>query len=66
MLLAERADWEQRKALMQELKIMIHLGRHLNVVNVLGAVTQNLHKGWSTALVFYPECRNILCKEVGD
>ena len=33
------------KALMSELKIMIHLGSHLNVVNLLGACTKNVFKG---------------------
>lgn len=32
------------KALAAELKIMIHLGRHLNVVNLLGAYTGNINK----------------------
>ena len=34
------------KALMSELKIMIHLGSHLNVVNLLGACTKNVIKGY--------------------
>lgn len=33
------------KALASELKIMVHLGSHLNVVNLLGACTKNLAKG---------------------
>ena len=33
------------KSLMSELKIMIHLGSHLNVVNLLGACTKNVVKG---------------------
>ena len=33
------------KALMSELKIMIHLGSHLNVVNLFGACTKNVIKG---------------------
>lgn len=32
------------RALVSELKIMIHLGRHLNVVNLLGAVTKDITK----------------------
>lgn len=32
-------------SLASELKILIHLGSHLNVVNLLGACTQNLSKG---------------------
>lgn len=33
-----------RKVLISDLKIMIHLGRHLNVVNLLGACTGNMNK----------------------
>lgn len=32
------------RALVTELKIMVHLGQHLNVVNLLGAVTKNIVK----------------------
>lgn len=32
------------KALASELKIMVHLGKHLNVVNLLGACTKNVAK----------------------
>ncbi|CAL8081488.1 unnamed protein product [Orchesella dallaii] len=38
------ADESHFKALMSELKIMVHLGRHINVVNLLGACTKNLAK----------------------
>lgn len=30
------------KALASELKIMVHLGKHVNVVNLLGACTKNV------------------------
>lgn len=33
------------KSLISELKILMHLGSHLNVVNLLGAVTKNIVKG---------------------
>lgn len=33
------------EALVGELKIMIHLGAHLNVVNLLGACTKSVIKG---------------------
>lgn len=33
------------KALMSELKIMVHMGSHLNIVNLLGACTKNIAKG---------------------
>lgn len=32
------------KSLVAELKVMIHLGRHLNIVNLLGACTKSLHR----------------------
>ncbi|XP_021926551.1 vascular endothelial growth factor receptor 1-like isoform X2 [Zootermopsis nevadensis] len=38
------ADRAFIKALASELKIMTHLGKHLNVVNLLGASTKNLAK----------------------
>ena len=40
---------------MAELKILIHLGRHLNIVNLLGAVTKNLPKGELMVIVEF--CR---------
>ena len=33
------------EALVSELKIMIYLGSHLNVLNLLGACTVNISKG---------------------
>lgn len=33
------------EALVSELKIMIYLGSHLNVVNLLGACTKDITKG---------------------
>lgn len=38
------ADPTNIRALASELKILIHLGRHLNVVNLLGACTENILK----------------------
>ncbi len=35
------------EALVSELKILIHLGSHLNVVNLLGACTKKITKGMS-------------------
>lgn len=32
------------RALASELKVMVHLGKHLNVVNLLGACTKNVAK----------------------
>ena len=34
----------QLVGLMSEIKIMLHLGKHLNVVNLLGACTKELAK----------------------
>lgn len=38
------ADNASIKALSSELKIMVHLGKHVNVVNILGACTKNVAK----------------------
>ncbi|ESO83848.1 hypothetical protein LOTGIDRAFT_132723 [Lottia gigantea] len=35
-------DKEQMMALLSELKILIHIGQHLNILNLLGAVTKNI------------------------
>ena len=41
---------------MAELKIMIHLGRHLNIVNLLGACTVGLARRELWVIVEY--CRS--------
>ncbi|XP_065210948.1 vascular endothelial growth factor receptor 1-like [Planococcus citri] len=46
------------KALASELKIMIYLGQHINVVNLLGACTKDLIKGQFYE-VFYCEDENL-------
>lgn len=46
------ADSLYIKALASELKIMIHLGRHLNVVNLLGACTRDIHKSNRRNFIF--------------
>ncbi|XP_014211548.1 vascular endothelial growth factor receptor 1-like [Copidosoma floridanum] len=43
------------RALASELKIMVHLGKHLNVVNLLGACTKNIAK--RELLVIVEFCR---------
>lgn len=40
-MLKEGATANECKALMSELKILIHIGHHLNVVNILGACTKS-------------------------
>ncbi|XP_035774080.1 vascular endothelial growth factor receptor 1-like [Anopheles albimanus] len=43
-MVKHKNDNQAIRALVLELKIMIHLGQHLNVVNLLGAVTKNIAK----------------------
>ena len=43
-MVKKQTDNEVMRALISELKIMVHLGHHLNVVNLLGAVTKNIAK----------------------
>ena len=50
-----QADISYIKALMAELKIMIHLGKHLNIVNLLGACTKGLDRRELWIIVEY--CR---------
>jgi serine/threonine protein kinase len=58
-MLKERADMSQRKTLLAELKILIHVGRHMNIVNLLGAVTKDLIKGELMVIVEYCRLGNI-------
>ena len=44
-MLTDTSDIEQIKSLISELKILIHLGQHLNIVNLLGACTKEIQKG---------------------
>ncbi|RXG51156.1 Vascular endothelial growth factor receptor 3 [Armadillidium vulgare] len=48
------------RALILELKIMIHLGKHLNIVNLIGAHTSNIDKGELWILVEYCRYGNLL------
>ena len=45
MIKSSNTEKTALKSLMSELKIMIHLGSHLNVVNLLGACTKNIIHG---------------------
>ncbi|KFM78275.1 Vascular endothelial growth factor receptor 1, partial [Stegodyphus mimosarum] len=54
-MLKEQADVNQLKALMAELKILIQLGHHVNIVNLMGAVTKNIAEGEVYVIVEY--CR---------
>ncbi|XP_065201888.1 vascular endothelial growth factor receptor 1-like isoform X2 [Planococcus citri] len=53
------ADSLYIRALASELKIMIHLGRHLNVVNLLGACTKDLNKRELCVIVEYCKFGNL-------
>ena len=44
-MVKSNADAVAIESLVSELKIMIHLGSHLNVVNLLGACTKDIVKG---------------------
>ena len=44
-VIVDTSDIEQMKALVSELKVLIHLGQHLNIVNLLGACTTDIRKG---------------------
>lgn len=48
----EGATASEYKALMTELKILTHIGHHLNVVNLLGACTKQggKEKGWACSI----------------
>ncbi|KAJ8976163.1 hypothetical protein NQ317_002051 [Molorchus minor] len=54
-MVKKNADDMYIKALASELKIMVHLGKHLNVVNLLGACTKNVAKRELLVIVEY--CR---------
>ncbi|KFB44915.1 hypothetical protein ZHAS_00012828 [Anopheles sinensis] len=45
--------------LIAELKVMIHIGHHLNVVNLLGAVTQNVPKNEMMMIVEHCKYGNV-------
>ncbi|KAL8622266.1 hypothetical protein ACOMHN_043789 [Nucella lapillus] len=52
-------DKEQMMALLSELKILIHLGQHLNIVNLLGAVTKDIRFGELNVVVEYCHFGNL-------
>ncbi|KAG8226012.1 hypothetical protein J437_LFUL004133 [Ladona fulva] len=54
-MVKRNAEYTHIRALASELKIMVHLGKHLNVVNLLGACTKNLTKRELLVIVEY--CR---------
>lgn len=42
-MVKSRKDKLQLSALQSELKILIHIGQHVNIVNLVAACTKNLH-----------------------
>ncbi|XP_042873216.1 vascular endothelial growth factor receptor kdr-like isoform X2 [Penaeus japonicus] len=55
------ADSAQLKALRSELKILVHIGRHMNIVNLLGACSKDFAmKGELLLIVEYCKHGNIL------
>ncbi|XP_049548723.1 vascular endothelial growth factor receptor 3-like isoform X2 [Anopheles darlingi] len=52
-IVKDKHDDDAMRALLSELKILTHLGRHLNVVNLLGAVTQNVSNHELMVIVEY-------------
>nr|WOX59906.1 receptor tyrosine kinase PVR1 [Gecarcinus lateralis] len=60
-MMKSRTDCAQLKALRSEVKIMIHIGRHINIVNLLGACSKDLaSKGELLLVVEYCRHGNIL------
>ncbi|XP_042882555.1 mast/stem cell growth factor receptor-related protein Kit-like [Penaeus japonicus] len=60
-MVKSRKDKLQLNALQSELKILIHIGQHVNIVNLVAACTKNLHtKGELMILVEYCRFGNIL------
>lgn len=49
-MVKKTADYTLIKALASELKIMVHLGKHINVLNLLGACTKNVAKSISAII----------------
>uniref|UniRef100_W4VRJ9 Protein tyrosine kinase n=1 Tax=Corethrella appendiculata TaxID=1370023 RepID=W4VRJ9_9DIPT len=58
-MVKKQTDNEVMRALISELKIMVHLGQHLNVVNLLGAITKNIAKRELMVIVEYCQFGNV-------
>ncbi|XP_074649974.1 vascular endothelial growth factor receptor 1-like isoform X2 [Tubulanus polymorphus] len=59
------SDITQMKSLVSELKILAHIGHHLNIVNLLGACTKDINKGELMVIVefcLHGNLRNYLIK----
>jgi serine/threonine protein kinase len=51
-MIRSRTNVAAFEGLISELKILIHLGAHVNILNLLGACTKGIHKGNSIADLF--------------
>lgn len=58
-MVKRQADFAYIRALASELKILAHLGKHLNVVNLLGACTKNIHKRELLVIVEFCKYGNV-------
>uniref|UniRef100_A0A7N8WQQ2 Vascular endothelial growth factor receptor 3 n=1 Tax=Mastacembelus armatus TaxID=205130 RepID=A0A7N8WQQ2_9TELE len=66
-MLKDGATASEHKALMSELKILIHIGNHLNVVNLLGACTKPNGEGSRFYIILFYVLRchvNVFCTTV--
>ncbi|WAQ97904.1 VGFR1-like protein [Mya arenaria] len=52
-------DRDQIMTLLSELKILIHIGQHVNILNLLGAVTKNIARGELYVIVEYCHFGNL-------
>ena len=51
MVLSQTNNTRNLEALVTELKVLIHLGSHLNVANLLGAFTKKVSRGIQNPLL---------------
>lgn len=61
-MVKKNADNTYIKALASELKIMVHLGKHLNVVNLIGACTKDIAKSKYITLLKVTYLFNIITR----
>ncbi|KAG0721081.1 Vascular endothelial growth factor receptor 3 [Chionoecetes opilio] len=59
-MIRARSDKTQLAALQSELKILMHIGKHVNIVNLVATCTKNLHKKDLMLVVEYCRFGNIL------
>ncbi|XP_050697126.1 uncharacterized protein LOC126985784 [Eriocheir sinensis] len=59
-MIRARNDKNQLLALQSELKILMHIGKHVNIVNLVATCTKNLHKKDLMLVVEYCRFGNIL------